>query len=158
MSWWCKILREVFLAPRLTVFFFFSGEYDKRWWDSDPLQQPQSAGVSVCQHLRHHGPRRDQAADRDAAGHPEPAGSRQPQQPAQAGRAVPTAMWAHAYTLTVTMSGGLWCVISDIVVVWEVLAKLVEKDGSCRDKSDRFATSGSKFRPLSAKIHLHKHL
>lgn len=96
----------------INFFCFFlllsSGQYDKRWRDGDSLQQSQSSSVSVRQHLCHHGPRRNQTADRDAAGHPEPAGSRQPQQPAQAGRAVPTARWTHTHTRTRVVSWHSW--------------------------------------------------
>lgn len=70
-----------------------SGKHDQGWRDCDPLQQPQSSGLSVCKHLRHHGPRRDQAADRDASRHPQSAWSRQPQQPAQTGWTVPSTRW-----------------------------------------------------------------
>jgi len=52
----------------------------------DPLQQPQGAGVAGRQHLHHHRPRREQAADGDAARHPQPAGRRQPHQPAETRR------------------------------------------------------------------------
>ncbi|CDQ88731.1 unnamed protein product [Oncorhynchus mykiss] len=67
-----------------------ASEHDKVRWHGDPLQQPQGAGLSVRQHVCHHRPRREQTADRDAPGHPQPAGGRQLHQPSQTGRAVPT--------------------------------------------------------------------
>lgn len=61
-------------------FFFFIGEYVHKPRDSDPLQQPQSSGVPGSEHVHHYRPRRDQAADRNAAQHPQPARCRQSDQ------------------------------------------------------------------------------
>lgn len=85
-----------------------SGEHDKERWHSDPLQQPQGAGVPVSQHLLHLRPRRDQAADWDAPRHPEPTGSRQHHQPAEVGRAVPTARWVGTWVV-VKRGFQTWC-------------------------------------------------
>lgn len=76
------------------------GEHDKRWWDGDPFQQPKSSGVTLCSHVLHHGPRRDQAVDRDVARNLVPAGNWRTHQPAQDGWAVSTATWVHKHTPT----------------------------------------------------------
>ncbi|TMS08047.1 Transcription factor BTF3 [Larimichthys crocea] len=53
------------------------------------FNNPKVQASLACQHLHHHRPRRDQAAHRNAAGYPEPAGSRQSDEPQETCRGPP---------------------------------------------------------------------
>lgn len=55
----------------------FAGEHVYKPGNSDPFQQPQSAGFAGSQHLHYHRPCRDQAAHRDVAIYPQSAWCRQ---------------------------------------------------------------------------------